>query len=112
MNAHSIKEYILKLEKENMALREELESSTNGRYIEISDDDESVTSADDVNQHLSKRFYEKAAAEDNPHKKRAFRTAGDVIGQLDFDVECGKDIVHLRGIGRSAVRLIDEWLKI
>lgn len=110
MNAHAIKEYILKLEKENMALREELDS-TYGQCTEMSDDDESVTSDVDVNIQLSDRFYDRARGEENPHKKRAFKIAGDVIKKLDFDVVSGKDLLHLKGIGKSTARMIDEWLK-
>lgn len=112
MNAHSIKEYILKLEKENMALREELESSTNAQYIEISDDEESVTSADDSNGDLAIRFYNKAAEESEPHKKQAFNKVGDIIKNLEFVVECGEDVQDIKGIGKKSVRLINKWLNV
>lgn len=106
MNAHSIKEYILQLEKENMELREQLE------MMSRSDDEESVVSAEDLNAQLAHRFYDKAHDEENPHKKRAYTNAGNVIKNLDFEVTCGKDLLHLKGIGRSAARLIDDWLKM
>lgn len=106
MNAHTIKDYILQLERENMELRERLES------MMISDDEESVVSTDDVNVQLANRFYNKAAEEENHHKKRAYKNAGDVIKSLHFDVTCGEELKHLKGIGRSAMRLIDDWLKI
>ena len=112
MNAHSIKEYILKLEKENMALREQLESSTNAQYTYGSDDEESVTSAEDCNGQLAIRFYNKAAVEDDTHKKQAFNRVGDIIKNLDFEVECGEDVQGIRGIGKTSVRLIDKWLNV
>lgn len=111
MNAHSIKEYILKLEKENMELRERLEAaSVHAVYIE--EDEESVTSADDTNAELAENFYAKAAEEEHPHKKRAYTHAGDIIKNLPFEVTCGEDVAHLRGIGKRSVRLIDKWLNV
>ena len=114
MNAHSIKEYILKLEKENMALREELETvkSTDGQYAEWSDDEESVTSTECTNIELAHRFYEKAAGEEHPHKKHVYTRVGDIIRDLPFEVTCGEDVEHLRGIGKKSVRLIDKWLNV
>jgi|SaaInl6LU_22_DNA_1037377.scaffolds.fasta_scaffold03402_7 hypothetical protein len=110
MNAHSIKEYILKLEKENMELREQLEAaSTHAVYF---DDEESVSSAEDVNAELAERFYAKADKEENPHKKHAYKNVGDIIKTLHFEVSHGEDVKHIRGIGKSAVRLINQWLNV
>lgn len=96
MNAHTIKEYILSLENEIERLRYQ----------------DSEISVDDANVQLANRFYNKAAEEENLHKKRAYNKAGDIIKNLHFEVTCGEEILHLKGIGRTAARLIDEWLKL
>jgi len=111
MNAHSIKEYILKLEKENMELRERLEA-VSVHAVCIEDDEESVSSSEDTNAELAANFYTKAADEEHPHKKHAYTQAGDVIKNLPFEVTCGEDVAHLRGIGKKSVRLIDKWLNV
>lgn len=111
MNAHSIKEYILKLEKENMELRERLEA-TSVHAVYIEDDEESVSSSDDVNTELAENFYTKASEEEHPHKKQAYNRAGDIIKNLPFEVTCGEDVAHLKGIGKRSVRLIDKWLNV
>tara|TARA_Y100000389_G_scaffold136687_1_gene134255 strand:- start:18099 stop:18458 length:360 start_codon:yes stop_codon:yes gene_type:complete len=116
MNAHSIKEYILSLEKDNFELREQLEffnahvTTDDDESDGSSDDDESVGSSDDVNVRLSKMFYEKSSEEENINKKRAYEKVGEIIGKLQFEVTSGEEIQGIKGIGPKAVRLINQWL--
>lgn len=112
MNAHSIKEYILSLEKANFELREQLEffNAHVTTDDDESDDDESVGSSNDVNVRLSKMFYEKSSEEENINKKRAYEKVGEIIGKLQFEVTSGEEIQGIKGIGPKAVRLINQWL--
>ena len=107
MNAHSIKEYILSLEKANFELREQLEFFN--AHV-TTDDDESVGSSNDVNVRLSNMFYKKASEEENINKKRAYEKVGEIIGKLKFEVMSGEEIQGIKGIGPKAVRLINQWL--
>lgn len=116
MNAHSIKEYILSLEKANFELREQLEffnahvTTDDDESDGSSDDDESVGSSNDVNVRLSNMFYKKASEEENINKKRAYEKVGEIIGKLKFEVMSGEEIQGIKGIGPKAVRLINQWL--
>lgn len=111
MNAHSIKEYILSLEKANLELREQLEFfNAHVTTDDESDDDESVGSSNDVNVRLSNMFYKKASEEENINKKRAYEKVGEIIGKLKIEVMSGEEIQGIKGIGPKAVRLINQWL--
>lgn len=112
MNAHSIKEYILSLEKANLELREQLEffNAHVTTDDDESDDDESVGSSNDVNVRLSNMFYKKASEEENINKKRAYEKVGEIIGKLKIEVMSGEEIQGIKGIGPKAVRLINQWL--
>lgn len=112
MNAHSIKEYILSLEKANFELREQLEffNAHVTTDDDESDDDESVGSSNDVNVRLSNMFYKKASEEENINKKRAYEKVGEIIGKLKIEVMSGEEIQGIKGIGPKAVRLINQWL--
>lgn len=115
MNAYTIKTFIIKLERENQALREE-NAQLKAALEEMShDDSESVASTvtivpENVNEGLVEHFRARARSEQDIHKSRAFRKAADVINDLTFKLSCGEDIQHLKGIGRSIIRIINEYL--
>ena len=115
MNAYTIKTFIIKLERENQALREE-NAQLKATIEEMShDDSESVTSTETIvpknlNEGLVDHFRARALSEQDVHKSRAFRKAADVIDDLTFKLSCGEDIQHLKGIGRSIIRIINEYL--
>lgn len=86
--------------------------SVNGGSEYVSDD-ESVASNESYicgNCKLAEHFYSLAAKQDNPRKKDAFCYVGDLVKNLNFDVTCGEDVAHFKGVGKKSVRIIDDFL--
>lgn len=102
MNSESIRDYILALEKENAKLRMQLEYDS---------DDESVIGSTNTNVDLANHLYEKAHFEKDSRKKESYKTAGDVIKQLPFEVMCGEELQNIKGINKVVIHLINEWLR-
>ncbi len=116
-------------------------ASNEGQILEDSDDDESVVSkegqivedSDDTdsdsdsdsdsdteflvsyNHDLVDIFDKLASYEEDSHKRNAYRTIADAIHALPFKVKSGKELSKgpkkVSGIGKSAAKIIDEFLE-
>jgi len=60
-------------------------------------------------------FDKLASLEDDSHKRNAYRTVGDAIQSLPFKVKSGEELSKgpkkVKGIGKSAAKIIDEFLE-
>jgi DNA polymerase/3'-5' exonuclease PolX len=130
MNSQSIATYIANLEKENADLKKRLqqceeekallEYETMLQYAEVSDE-ESVASDSDsdsdeeyfvcYNLPLTEAFDDLVQEEENEFKKAVYEKAANIIYHLDFKVTQGEQLSHLRGIGKSIIRKINEFLE-
>jgi DNA polymerase/3'-5' exonuclease PolX len=106
-------------------------ASNEGQIIEDSDDetdDESEEESDDeseeeseseffvsYNHELVDIFDKLASFEEDPHKRNAYRTIGDAIHALSYKVTSGQELSKgpkkVNGIGKSAAKIIDEFLE-
>ena len=59
-------------------------------------------------------FDKLASYEEDPHKRNAYRTVGDALHALPYKVTSGHDLSKgpgkVKGIGKSAAKIIDEFL--
>ena len=98
-------------------------ASNEGQIIEDSDDetdDETDEESDSeffvsYNHELVDIFDKLASFEEDPHKRNAYRTIGDAIHALSYKVTSGQELSKgpkkVNGIGKSAAKIIDEFLE-
>src|SRR6056300_1588520 len=97
-------------------------ASNEGQILEESDD-ESETESDDeseteffvsYNHEIVDIFDKLASYEQDPHKRNAYRTIGDALHALPYKVTSGQELAkgpkEVKGIGKSAAKIIDEFL--
>ena len=97
-------------------------ASNEGQILEESDD-ESETESDDeseteffvsYNHEIVDIFDKLASYEQDPHKRNAYRTIGDALHALPYKVMSGQELAKgpkkVKGIGKSAAKIIDEFL--
>jgi len=97
-------------------------ASNEGQILEESDD-ESETESDDeseteffvsYNHEIVDIFDKLASYEQDPHKRNAYRTIGDALHALPYKVMSGQELAKgpkkVKGIGKSAANIIDEFL--
>jgi len=63
------------------------------------------------NLSLTKAFDTIAENEENEFKRNVYQRAADIIHNLDFKLTKGEQISHLRGIGPSIIRKINEFIE-
>ena len=105
-------------------------ASNEGQILEESDDesetesdDESESESDDeseteffvsYNHEIVDIFDKLASYEQDPHKRNAYRTIGDALHALPYKVTSGQELAKgpkkVKGIGKSAAKIIDEFL--
>src|SRR6056300_1896778 len=98
-------------------------ASNEGQILEESDD-ESETESDDeseteffvsYNHEIVDIFDKLASYEQDPHKRNAYRTIGDALHALPYKVTSGQELAKgpkkVKGIGKSAAKIIDEFLE-
>ena len=99
-------------------------ASNEGQILEESEsDDESEEESDDeseseffvsYNHEIVDIFDKLASYEEDPHKRNAYRTVGDALHALPYKVTSGKELAKgpnkVDGIGKSAAKIIDEFL--
>ena len=99
-------------------------ASNEGQILEESDDesDESEEESDEseseffvsYNHEIVDIFDKLASYEEDPHKRNAYRTVGDALHALPYKVTSGKELAKgpnkVEGIGKSAAKIIDEFL--
>ena len=100
---------------------EESVASTEGQIIEESESESESESDSDssffvsYNSELVDIFDKLASLEDDSHKRNAYRTVGDAIQSLPFKVKSGEELSKgpkkVKGIGKSAAKIIDEFLE-
>src|SRR6056300_110939 len=96
-------------------------ASNEGQILEES---ESESESDDeseseffvsYNHELVDIFDKLASYEQDPHKRNAYRTVGDALHALPFKVMSGEELSKgpekVKGIGKSAAKIIDEFLE-
>jgi DNA polymerase/3'-5' exonuclease PolX len=100
-------------------------ASNEGQILDESDDEsdeESDDESDDeseffvsYNHELVDIFDKLASYEQDPHKRNAYRTVGDALHALPFKVMSGEELAKgpkkVKGVGKSAVKIIDEFLE-
>jgi DNA polymerase/3'-5' exonuclease PolX len=102
-------------------------ASHEGQILEESDDEsESESESDDESESESEFFvsynheivdiFDKLASyEEDPHKRNAYRTIGDALHALPYKVTSGQELAKgpkkVKGIGKSAAKIIDEFLE-
>jgi DNA polymerase/3'-5' exonuclease PolX len=103
-------------------------ASNEGQILEESDDEtesetetESDTDTDteseffvSYNHEIVDIFDKLASYEEDPHKRNAYRTIGDALHALPYKVTSGQELAKgpdkVKGIGKSAAKIIDEFL--
>ena len=98
-------------------------ASNEGQILEESEsDDESEEESDEseseffvsYNHEIVDIFDKLASYEEDPHKRNAYRTVGDALHALPYKVTSGKELAKgpnkVDGIGKSAAKIIDEFL--
>ena len=99
-------------------------ASNEGQILEESDDEtESETETDtdteseffvSYNHEIVDIFDKLASYEEDPHKRNAYRTVGDALHALPYKVTSGQELAKgpdkVKGIGKSAAKIIDEFL--
>ena len=94
---------------------EESVASTEGQIIEESESDSDSSFFVSYNSELVDIFDKLASLEDDSHKRNAYRTVGDAIQSLPFKVKSGEELSKgpkkVKGIGKSAAKIIDEFLE-
>ena len=100
-------------------------ASNEGQILDESDDEsdeESDDESDDeseffvsYNHELVDIFDKLASYEQDPHKRNAYRTVGDALHALPFKVTSGEELSKgpkkVKGVGKSAAKIIDEFLE-
>jgi DNA polymerase/3'-5' exonuclease PolX len=96
-------------------------ASNEGQILDESDDESDEESDDEseffvsYNHELVDIFDKLASYEQDPHKRNAYRTVGDALHALPFKVMSGEELSKgpkkVKGVGKSAVKIIDEFLE-
>jgi len=140
MNSRSITDYILKLEKLNEESRAKIEQLKKLFLKENSDKVDALNALNDFkyktncmskpsytestarvcgktpycktreNAGIVERLLELGEMTSDFHKTAAYQGAADTIADLDYVIESGECVRHLRGIGRGISSKIDEYL--
>lgn len=120
MNSTSVTNYILKLEKVNEQLKELLTQVNREKVAtldELNDlknqtlyDKTARVTQTCMNQGIVDRLLELGEMTSDFYKTAAYRQAADTISTLDYEVESGESVIHLRGIGKSIATKIDEYI--
>ena len=99
-------------------LNEYFEDSESVASNEGQIDDDSESDSEffvSYNHELVDVFDKLSSFEKDPHKRNAYRTIGDVLHALPFKVKSGKELSKgpkkVKGIGKSAAKIIDEFLE-
>lgn len=99
-------------------LNEYFEDSESVASNEGQIDDDSESDSEffvSYNHELVDVFDKLASFEEDPHKRNAYRTIGDALHALPFKVKSGKELSKgpkkVKGIGKSAAKIIDEFLE-
>ena len=124
MNVTSITDYILKLEKLNTESRTKIEQlkklldEANKEKIAALNELNSlyhttarVTEKKCVNQGLVDRLLELGEMTSDFYKTAAYNRGAEILRGLDYEVESGESVMHLKGIGKSIAIKIDEYLE-
>ena len=91
-------------------------ASNEGQILEESESDDESESGFFVsyNHEIVDIFDKLASYEEDPHKRNAYRTIGDALHALPYKVTSGKELAKgpnkVKGIGKSAAKIIDEFL--
>jgi DNA polymerase/3'-5' exonuclease PolX len=121
MNVTSITDYILKLEKLNAEsltkieqlkkllteANEEKVAALNSLYHTTA----RVTEKKCANQGLVDRLLELGEMTSDFYKTAAYNRGAEILRGLDYEVESGESVMHLKGIGKSIAIKIDEYLE-
>ena len=121
MNVTSITDYIPKLEKLNAEsltkieqlkkllteANEEKVAALNSLYHTTA----RVTEKKCVNQGLVDRLLELGEMTSDFYKTAAYNRGAEILRGLDYEVESGESVMHLKGIGKSIATKIDEYLE-
>ena len=96
-------------------------ASNEGQILEESESDDETDEESDseffvsYNHELVDIFDKLASFEEDPHKRNAYRTIGDAIHALSYKVTSGQELSKgpkkVNGIGKSAAKIIDEFLE-
>ena len=96
-------------------------ASNEGHILEESESDDETDEESDseffvsYNHELVDIFDKLASFEEDPHKRNAYRTIGDAIHALSYKVTSGQELSKgpkkVNGIGKSAAKIIDEFLE-
>lgn len=91
-------------------------ASNEGQIVDDESDSESESEFFvSYNHELVDIFDKLASFEEDPHKRNAYRTIGDELHALPFKVKSGKELSKgpkkVKAIGKSAAKIIDEFLE-
>ena len=129
MNVTSITDYILKLEKLNTESRTKIEQlkkllteANEEKIAALNELNElknkslyhttaRVTEKTCVNQGLVDRLLELGEMTSDFYKTAAYNRGAEILRGLDYEVESGESVMHLKGIGKSIAIKIDEYLE-
>src|SRR6056300_10842 len=129
MNSTSITDYILKLEKLNEESRTKIEhlkklldEANKEKVAALNELNElknkslyhttaRVTEKECVNQGLVDRLLELGEMTSDFYKTAAYNRGAEILRGLDYEVESGESVMHLKGIGKSIAIKIDEYLE-
>ena len=128
MNSTSITDYILKLEKLNEESRTKIEQL---KKLLTESNEEKVAALNELNDLKNKSLYHTTARVTEKcvnqglvdrlldlgemtsdfYKTAAYNRGAEIIRGLDYEVESGESVIHLKGIGKSIATKIDEYLE-
>jgi|TARA_B100001142_G_scaffold309560_1_gene342145 DNA polymerase/3'-5' exonuclease PolX len=128
MNVTSVTDYILKLEKLNTESRTKIEQL---KKMLTEANEEKVAALNElndlknkslyhttarvtekcVNQGLVERLLELGEMTSDFYKTAAYNRGAEILRGLDYEVESGESVMHLKGIGKSIATKIDEYLE-
>ena len=128
MNVTSVTDYILKLEKLNTESRTKIEQL---KKLLTEANEEKVAALNElnnlknkslyhttarvtekcVNQGLVERLLELGEMTSDFYKTAAYNRGAEILRGLDYEVESGESVMHLKGIGKSIATKIDEYLE-
>jgi DNA polymerase/3'-5' exonuclease PolX len=121
MNVTSITDYILKLEKLNEESRTKIEhlkkllDEANKEKVaalkSLYHTTARVTEKECVNQGLVDRLLELGEMTSDFYKTAAYNRGAEILRGLDYEVESGESVMHIKGIGKSIAIKIDEYLE-
>ena len=128
MNAMSITDYILKLEKLNDESRTKIEQLktllqeahdervTALEKLSLYDTtsrvtDKTIKVVNEKNTDIAEYLLTLAECVDEYFKTVAYRRAAEVVADLPYEVLSGESLLHLNGIGKSIASKIDDFLE-